>query len=886
MANVARVEATISAQNKLRPGLSSAARDLDRFRASQTKATRAFAATASQFRGLERMERVAGTLSRGAAALGGVYALQRASQVLKEATIRFAEVDRAMTRTGITGDAMADEVKKGTVELRNLSRDTATLFDPAQKGLDAITTSGRDFGDAMKMMPAILKTAQASGASVEDIANSSTALIDHMKISIAGLAEAQDTLAMGGKLGKFELKDMARYLPSMLPAFKALGQTGQDGLRKLVAMLQVIRSGTGTAEEAASSAQNIFSKMESEQTVKNFKEMGVDLPKAFAKARKEGKDLVDIFLELSNKALKGDLSKLPQLFQDMEVQRGMRPLLAEMQKRREYEEKLKGAKGTIDIDFKRVAEDAQAQLDRLKEGADRAKAAFGGLAGEIGSPLIKQGAENFDAVAQALERATQAAKEGGIGGAVKQLAGELTDKVVKDVGEGKRGMDDLQQRHDDDEKIAKWQDKGRGGMFDWLVGDTSRKATEDELGKLRVKERRQGLSPLDRVKKQKLEREIAGQEDAWSRDQMRKVDAEGQKESRFQLYRSGPLPQLTSASEEFADTIEGGRESRRASAFSRRDTPAPFAAPEVERGQAQRGRVQPTARPKAIGATAFPGFGADDADPIIVQADAAAEAVREARRGVSASRSVAPRPAKAAPQPAAPVPDRQPQTAQAIPTPSRDASPAPTPPAPVPARQPQTAQAIPTTSGDAPPAPPRFTNDTAKLPESPQGSAASNSLFSGQSLAAQQPDPRLTKMPSGDRSLSPAFMPADSFRFERPAADQPMRHEKPPEQLRPAPPPPAFAPAGAGGFKLDGIGEVQSKVDAAKASVESLGSSGASAGSALASGITSGLSTMEAQVAQSVARMQAQLNSLKAPSLSIGGGLGGFNTGKGMAEVR
>lgn len=49
----------------------------------------------------------------------------------------------------------------------------------------------------------------------------------------------------GDKLGKFELKDMARYLPSMLPAFEALGGEGQSGLRSLVAMLQVIRAGTG-----------------------------------------------------------------------------------------------------------------------------------------------------------------------------------------------------------------------------------------------------------------------------------------------------------------------------------------------------------------------------------------------------------------------------------------------------------------------------------------------------------------------------------------------------------------------------------------------------------------------------------------------------------------
>ncbi len=714
MANVARVEATITAQNKLRPGLSSAARDLDKFRAAQTKATRAFAASAAQIKGMERMERVMGTLQRGAVALGGLYALQRAGQAIKEATVRFAEVDRAMTRTGITGDAMVEEVRKGTEELRNLARDTATLFDPAQKGLDAITASGRDFGDAMKMMPSVLKTAQASGAGVEEIANSSTALLDHMKISIQGLAEAQDTLAMGGKLGKFELKDMARYLPSMLPAFKALGQSGQDGLRKLVAMLQVIRSGTGTAEEAAASAQNIFSKMESDQTVKNFKEMGVDLPKALAKARKEGKDLMQVFLQLSSKALKGDLSKLPQLFQDMEVQRGMRPLLDGLSKIAEYEEKLRGAKGTIDTDFKRVAADTQAQIDKLKEGSDRAKAAFGGLAGELGSPLIKQGAENLDAVAQALERATQAARDGGAGAAVKQIVGELTDKVVKDVAEGRQNMDDLQQRHDDDEKIRKWQDKGRGGMFDWLVGDTSRGATDAELGKLRAKERKQGLSPLDRVRKRQLEDEVVGQENAWSRDQMRRV---------------GPLPeQITSASPEFANAIEGAREARRARAFSRSE---PESKPSVPKGLARRGGVLPPERPRELGGG-----------------------------GV-------------------------------VPTQGLDE----------------------TGAGGS-----RFKNDTAKLPQNPQGNAASNSLFSSEPIASQTLDPKLAK------TKTPSFS--------------------------------------------DMVGDA--------------GSAASAAGQALATGLTPGLEAMKAQVAAAVAEMQASLNSLKAPTLS----LGGLNTGKGMAEVR
>lgn len=616
MANVARVEATITAQNKLRPGLSSAARDLDRFRQAQTKATRAFAGAAGQFRGMERMERVMGTLQRGSAALGGVYALQRAGQALKEATVRFAEADRAMTRTGITGDATAEEVRKGTEELRNLARATGMLFDPAQKGLDAITASGRDFAEAMKMMPSVLKTAQASGAGVADIANSSTALMDHMQIGVEGLAAAQDTLAMGGKLGKFELKDMARYLPSMLPAFKSLGQSGQDGLRKLVAMLQVIRSGTGTAEEAAASAQNIFAKMESEETAKSFKAMGIDLRAEMARARKEGKNLLDVFLELSNRALKGDLSKLPLLFKDMEVQRGMRPLLAGLQKIAELEEKLKGAKGTIDIDFKRVNADTQAAIDRLKEAADRAAAAFGGLAAEIGSPLIKAGADNFDAVAQALERATKAAREGGIGAAIKQVAGAAADKVGKDLSEGSAGMAALQQQYDDDRQLAgmrqrmaaKMDPREKGNLQDELINLSERmKGMPAGPRRDRVMAKRDAL--LERLNPADPEMTPADQS-AFARDQLRQVGA-----------TASPV---TSQSPAFAAAMEAGREARRGGGFSNIDAGSPTA----PKGAAQKGLVQPPSRPAEFsGAVNVPVQGLDEARAKVAEVSTSLESL-------------------------------------------------------------------------------------------------------------------------------------------------------------------------------------------------------------------------------------------------------------------
>lgn len=562
---VNRVEYVVAAKNGLKPGLAAAAAELSRFRSQQTKASSAFGSTAA----------------RAFAAVGGIYAGGRVIQNLNDATKRFAEVDRAMARTGITGDATVRQTRDGTAELRNLARETATLFDPAQKGLDAITASGRDFGDAMKMMPSVLKTAQASGAGVDDIANSSTALIDHMKISIEGLAEAQDTLAMGGKLGKFELKDMARYLPSMLPAFKALGQSGQDGLRNLVSILQVIRSGTGTAEEAANSAQNIFSKMESDETVKNFKEMGIDLPKAMTKARKEGKDLLKVFLELSNKALKGDLSKLPQLFNDQEVQRGMRPLLTGLQKIVEYNEKLKGAKGTINADFLRISVDAQATLDRFAESSDRAKTALGGLAAEVTSPIVKAAGDRLNELAQAMERATAAARDEGFSGALNSLTKDITKSgepytpgAQDDIANAAQAEAATQATNDAAvaARIAE-----RVGFND-LAGRDPKSLSRQEIARLYIGRRRQGAQPGGAAPPLS-EDEIK----SILRDQQRKLGLDG-------------LPIVDTSGPEFDAARESAREARRAGAFGSSGGAFPGARP----GRSKNGAMQPPVRPAGL----------------------------------------------------------------------------------------------------------------------------------------------------------------------------------------------------------------------------------------------------------------------------------------------
>ena len=288
----------------------------------------------------------------------------------KRAVVNSADFERRMTRVGMTADATTEQVSNASRAVRRIAQDTALPLDGIISGIESLVAQGKDLPTAMAMIGAIGKTAQASGADVDDIATTAGAVADSLKITAAELQNAFDIMVEGGKAGKFELKDMSRYLPSILPAASAVGQTGEEGLRRVVAMMQIVRNMTGSSEEAAASVQNIFAKMETDETSKRFKKFGVDLRGSMAKARKEGKDLLEVFIDLTDKALKGDLSKIPQLFGDMEFARGMRAIMAQRDELRRLNDDLRNASGSVARDGAKVINDSAASIQRLSNSWD------------------------------------------------------------------------------------------------------------------------------------------------------------------------------------------------------------------------------------------------------------------------------------------------------------------------------------------------------------------------------------------------------------------------------------------------------------------------------------------------------------------------------------
>ncbi len=489
MATIVRAEALITAQNKLRPGLTAATSDLKRFAAN------AHGINASIARAGAALRAAAPALSLGAAALAA-----------SSANKRFAEVERSFTRIGITGEAGTEATAEGLTRVRQLAYETAVPFEKLKDGMDALVSSGLSFEEALKFLPSVAKTAHASGASFEDIANSSLAVSRHLKISTRELQHAQDIMAAGGKAGQFELKDSAKELPALAPAAKAVGIEGTKGLARLVAMLQAVREGAGSSSEAATNLLNIFQKMESEETANKFKKFGVDLRKGMDNARKSGADLFDTFIGLTQKALKGDMSKLPQLFADAQVQQGMRPLLDSYARLAGEAKKFHDAQGTVETDLARVNKNAQSSLDRLSESFDRATTAAGSLVAKFADPAIKGAAERFKHLAENLERAHKAQEEGG----VTAIVDGLGRRIVRDQANVDKLDREFLAANDDSRTLEKH--RAVRAADDKILSAPA--GTVNGFARHRAEQRRAPVMPAD-------------VEAAWARDQLRRMGVGG-----------------------------------------------------------------------------------------------------------------------------------------------------------------------------------------------------------------------------------------------------------------------------------------------------------------------------------------------------------------------
>lgn len=304
-----------------------------------------------------------GTFGR-VAAFGAAYL--GVSQGISGSVGAARDMQAALTEVGIKAGLSNDALTVMQRRLTALSGPTNQMTADLVAAVDVMVGMGLAADDAVGAVGAVGKAATATGATIADLSSATVSVMQNLKVPADQMTAALDAMASAGNNGAFELKAMAQYIPSLGAAYQAFGQKGVGAVADLASALQIVRTGTGDESTAANALANLLQKLNAPQTRTAFKKMGVNLGKQMERATAKGMTPIEAIAEITNETLKGDLSKMGDLFADSEVQRALRPLLQNMAEYRRIRDEANRADGTVADAFARRMEEANQKIRALQ----------------------------------------------------------------------------------------------------------------------------------------------------------------------------------------------------------------------------------------------------------------------------------------------------------------------------------------------------------------------------------------------------------------------------------------------------------------------------------------------------------------------------------------
>jgi len=312
---------------------------------------------------------------RATAALAvGATVAYPAFSMLKDA----AEFNYQLQLIGNTANMTKAEIADLSRQIMESSAATGQSATTLQSAIGFLVAAGMDTKTAVASINTIGRTATAAGADIEDLSRAAFVLNDSLKIAPKDLQAALDTLAQAGKEGNVELKNMAKVLPVLGSGMLSLKMEGREAAATMGAALEVARKGAADADEAANNMKNYIAKVMSPETLKKGKKnFGIDLYQIIKDAQKKGKNPFEESMSAIIKATKGDQKAIGDLFQDMQVQNFIRPLIQNWDEYKRIKEKSLKATGVTDQDFEKIMGTSKSQMDRLTGSFGRLKIALG-----------------------------------------------------------------------------------------------------------------------------------------------------------------------------------------------------------------------------------------------------------------------------------------------------------------------------------------------------------------------------------------------------------------------------------------------------------------------------------------------------------------------------
>ncbi len=340
---------------------------------------------------------------------GAIAAISFMGPMQEAAAFQQQLLDIAGT-SNLIGDqafAMVDQSKE---RYEALALSIGQYSDTVAKGAGQMIAAGLDQKLVDQSIGSIGRAATAANAEFADMSGVATQLLQTLRIPADQLDNALGALVTAGKLGSFELKDMAKYFPTLTSQMVKFGVTGREAVNFLASALQIARKGTSDPAEAANNLKNFLSKILAPATIKNFKDAGVDIEAVMRDAATKGINPIEAVVQkitkltgVSGKEIEGLLKKakanglegadalasvreqlekihgagaLGEIFGDMQVMDFLIPMLANIDEYKQIKEEVAKATGAvIDGDF-------ETQMD----GLNRQLITFG----EIGTQVSRE----------------------------------------------------------------------------------------------------------------------------------------------------------------------------------------------------------------------------------------------------------------------------------------------------------------------------------------------------------------------------------------------------------------------------------------------------------------------------------------------------------------
>jgi hypothetical protein len=209
-----------------------------------------------------------------AAGIGATLALPGQKAASFEDRIKQISIVGELYKQAGAEDAMARAIREAAV--RN-----AVSQDAVADGVEKLVAQGMDAKTAQRYSDLLAKVNMATRTEMGDLAELVYTLQTKFKLTTEGeLMQAVNALTKAGKLGQYELKQMAKAFPELGGAAASFGSTGLDGVREMGMMMQVMRAGAGNTGEADTYMRNWFSHMSAKTTQDHFGKVGINFEQA------------------------------------------------------------------------------------------------------------------------------------------------------------------------------------------------------------------------------------------------------------------------------------------------------------------------------------------------------------------------------------------------------------------------------------------------------------------------------------------------------------------------------------------------------------------------------------------------------------------------------